>query len=369
MRAFDRFSRLVPVFCGAALFSSACVVDTRPQNESDTNNVDTGDELGDGAGDESGEDTDTDSDSGMMMKFDTGEGETAGTGDGEPGCKKVDFLFVIDNSGSMGDEQDNLVQSFPGFIQEIQTKLEDAQDYHIMVVDTDEWIWGGCELLCGFGGCALFNPNYQCGVTQPEECEDVLGAGITHPTGIDSSNMECNFASGGRYIDQSEPNLTGAFSCAARVGTGSTQDPERPMEAMVAATSPNGDVGACNEGFIRDDAILVVTFITDEDDNAGDSAGTPVGWKAALVAAKKGDENAIVVLGVYGDNDQPNAICAPFDPDSSNGAEPSPRLREFVTSFGERGVSGSVCSNSYEDFFKDAVSVIDTTCDEFVPQG
>lgn len=364
----DLLSPRLSIICGVALLSSACVVDTRPQNSTDTNGPtsDSGTDLDEGGEDESGEE----SDSGMMMKFDTGEGNTAGTGDGEPGCQKVDFLFVIDNSGSMGDEQDNLVQSFPGFIQEIQTKLEDAQDYHIMVVDTDEWIWGGCELLCGFGGFCLGNPEYQCGGgTQPEECEDVLGAGITHPTGIDSSNTDCNFASGGRYIDQSEPNLTGAFSCAARVGTGSTQDPERPMEAMVAATSPNGDVGACNEGFIRDDAILVVTFITDEDDGENDSAGTPVGWKAALVAAKKGDENAIVVLGVYGDNDQPNAICAPFDPDASNGAEPSPRLRQFVDSFGERGVSGSVCNNSYEDFFKSAVDIIDTTCDEFVPQG
>src|SRR5688572_13939494 len=31
------------------------------------------------------------------------------------GCKAVDFLFVIDNSGSMSDEQDNLTASFPGF--------------------------------------------------------------------------------------------------------------------------------------------------------------------------------------------------------------------------------------------------------------
>src|SRR5204862_5903779 len=34
----------------------------------------------------------------------------------ERGCKKIDFLFVIDNSDSMDDEQANLARSFPGFI-------------------------------------------------------------------------------------------------------------------------------------------------------------------------------------------------------------------------------------------------------------
>ena len=51
-------------------------------------------------------------------KFDVAGGNT-GPGDGEMGCQKVDFLFVIDNSGSMEDEQNNLINSFPGFINTI----------------------------------------------------------------------------------------------------------------------------------------------------------------------------------------------------------------------------------------------------------
>src|SRR5690606_41723616 len=72
--------------------------------------------------------------------------------------------------------------------------------------------------------------------------------------------------------------------------------PTRRSSDLVA---PQGPAHDCNEGFIRDDAILVVTFITDEDDNQGDgSAGTPDGWKAALVSAKKGDDAGIVVLEI-----------------------------------------------------------------------
>src|SRR5262245_47456344 len=52
------------------------------------------------------------------------------------GCERVDFLFVVDNSGSMREEQENLARSFPGFVAVLQRSLR-ARDYHIMVVDTD----------------------------------------------------------------------------------------------------------------------------------------------------------------------------------------------------------------------------------------
>ena len=140
------------------------------------------------------------------------------------------------------------------------------------------------------------------------------------------------------------------------------------MEAMVQAVGGNGEVATCNQGFIRDDAILVVTFLTDENDDAGDgSAGTVDGWRQALIAAKNGDENAVVVLGLFGDQDLPNPVCPPGDPNNGGVAEPSPRLRQFVDSWGDRGFAGSICEPSYESFFAQAVSIIDTTCEEFIP--
>ncbi len=328
------------------------------------------------------------------IKLDVGPIETTGNSgnpDGDMGCKKVDFLFVIDNSGSMGDEQDNLIASFPGFIDTIQNTLDEAQDYHIMVVDTDTWVYGGCDgLFCApatqcldaGGQCDLFAetscllacpvlssacPGYACG-SGPLECEDVLGAGVTHPRGPEASNRECNFVSGARYIDSNEADLVETFACAADVGTGSNSlDTEKPMEAMVEAVSPASGASTCNTGFVRDDAILVVTFITDEDDN-NDSKGEVAGWRQALIAAKGGDENAVVVLGLFGDQDlEGGAICPPLDPDGNDGAEPSPRLRAFVDSWGERGFAGSVCADTYAPFFEEAVGIIDTTCEEFVP--
>ncbi|MEM9458275.1 MAG: hypothetical protein AAGF11_29130 [Myxococcota bacterium] len=317
---------------------------------------------------------------------------TAGDAGDQDGCDKVDFLFIIDNSGSMSDEQENLIASFPLFIDTIQSTLDEAQDYHIMVLDTDAWTYEGCQLACepppqcinDMGGCQIFggeeciaactfgfpcafDGGFECGVTTPLECEDVLGAGITYPRGQGSSNTDCGFASGARYIDSNEPDLSSAFECAAQVGVSSYALTERPMEAMVHAVTPGLEAESCNEGFLRDDAILVVTFITDENDGVGDSAGTAAGWQQALIAAKNGNEDAIVVLGLFGDNDLPVGICEDMSEDDNDGAEAAPRLREFVDSFGDKGFYGSVCAPSYDSFFQDAVALIDVTCEEFIP--
>ncbi|MCH9688236.1 MAG: hypothetical protein K0V04_42790 [Deltaproteobacteria bacterium] len=102
----------------------------------------------------------------------------------------------------------------------------------------------------------------------------------------------------------------------------------------------------------------MVTFITDEDDIA--SPGSPDTWKQALIDAKGGNEEAVVVLGLLGDNTRADAVC------NDELAEDSPRLREFAESF-IHGSWGSVCTPSYNDFFEQAVSVIDVSCDAFDP--
>jgi hypothetical protein len=293
-------------------------------------------------------------------KLDVAAPETEGPGDdgnnGE-GCEKVDFLFVIDNSGSMGDNQDSLIASFPGFIQSIQSTLTEAQDYHIMVVDTDAQ-WGGeCQLLCPlfFNVCPDI-PAYPCGVV-PDACDSTLGGGVVHTMASDAPNVPCNFSTGARYMDTTEPDLTAAFQCAAKVGSDGDGS-ERQMGAMVGALSEDlAQPGGCNEGFVRQDAILVVTVITDEEDAA--SNGNPAGWYANVTASKFGDANAIVMLGLINDTDAAMPVCPADSQDPVN-------LRTFVDMF-PNSIRGSVCGASYNEFFQQAVDLIDTTCDEFVP--
>jgi len=338
--------------------------------ERDGNNVfSAGESIGatDSAGD--GGDGDGDGDGGP--KLDT---QVGGSGDGADGagagCEKADFLFIIDNSGSMTEEQQQLVNSFPGFISTIQSELN-AQDYHIMVVDTDESPGFGSSLTCTNGVCTC-SPEPQCcfgmctngafGMPPPPTCAGQPCSNFVLPTGCpvtlgagkaeDRLFADCGFASGKRYITSAEADVAGAFECAALVGAGGDGN-ERPMEAMVRATGPLNQAGQCNEGFLRDDAILVVTFITDEAETG--SMGDPNTWKQALVTAKHGDEAAVVVLGVIGDGTCQNAQDAPL-------------LRQFAESF-TQGQWGDICAPDYSPFFQDAISVIDLACDNFTPPG
>lgn len=255
------------------------------------------------------------------------------------GCQKIDFLFMIDNSSSMRDEQANLAQSFPGFIRVMQQVLE-ARDFHIMVVST-----GGRR------------EDEDEPTLDPAECEDVQGAGKrSSPEGVD-----CAIQGGLPYMVDTQPDLEATFSCAAQVGTDGSAI-EEPMDAILAATSPalNAE-GRCNAGFLREDAILVVTLITDEDDRR--STGDPEDWRRQLLAAKGGDEAALVLLGLVGDNNVDGGLLGgPCGGDAADGA---PRLQELVTSVD--GIMGSVCAADYADFFKTAVGSIDSACDDFVP--
>ena len=127
------------------------------------------------------------------------------------------------------------------------------------------------------------------------------------------------------------------------------------MDALLAALKPqmNGP-GGCNDGFLRDDALLVITFISD-DPNFEDQ-GKPQDWYNAVVAAKKGDPNAAVVVGFT-----PAFASCPgtATPKGSHWAE-------FVAKF-PFNLHASVCDGDYSTTFAKAVQVIDEGCDGYVP--
>lgn len=257
----------------------------------------------------------------------------------EKGCQKIDFLFVIDNSDSMEDEQQNLARSFPGFIQVMQQVLE-AQDFHIMVVSTS-----GDE------------EDEQEPSLDAEACEEVRGAGRRQS----DDGEDCGMPGGAAFMTESQPELEATFACAAQVGTDGSAF-ERPMEAMFAGTSAALNApGRCNAGFLREDAILVVTLITDEDDDR--SSGDPADWQRQLLEVKGGNDSALVVLGLVGDNNVEGGLLD--GPCRRTDADGAPRLQELVDGVG--GVLGSVCASDYTPFFRTAVGSIDSACEDFVP--
>ena len=110
-------------------------------------------------------------------------------------------------------------------------------------------------------------------------------------------------------------------------------------------------------------AVLVVTVITDEEDEF--STGGPDAWKSSLLALKADNEDALVVLGLVGDNNVEGGLlggqCGLLDADGA------PRLQQFVR--GVSGMLGSVCAPDYAPFFQTAVGSIDSACEDFVPPG
>ncbi len=267
-----------------------------------------------------------------------------GSGDQDAGaveCPNVDVLFVIDNSGSMADQQQSLIASFDGFVKGMQDRLASAKSYHVGVVSTDD-----------YGG------NNGCGS---------IGDLITQTSGPSSSNAVCGpFAGGGRYLTEAEPNLAGKFSCVAQIGVGGNDD-ERPARAFMNALDParNGP-GACNAGFSRKDSLLVLVIITDEDDVPDGcdgttcmtygSGGVPDDWSATVVQHKGGIEQNIVVLSLIGRK-----------LDNPCGAVPASKMLGFTNNFGENGFIGDVCAANYDQFFVDALPVIDKACQNYIP--
>ncbi|PRQ08923.1 hypothetical protein [Enhygromyxa salina] len=298
---------------------------------------------GDGESDGDGQESSSDSldDGGDKLDLGNTGGGSGSADDGGPmgECQKVDLLFVIDNSGSMEDEQASLVASFGGFVAGIQAELSQAESYHIGVVTTDAYSSNGA-------GC------------------NSLGALVTSTGGDASSNANCQpFSSGARYLDETEPDLATKFSCIAQVGISGSGD-EIQAQAGYQAVSPAMNApGACNEGFIRDDALLVVVIISDENDQEvclpffgcmGGSEGDPVDWFEKFQAYKNGIQENIVVLALVG------------DANNSCGADNCSRLIALTNWF-FNGSVGDICAPSYETFFNDAIAVIDDACDNFTP--
>jgi hypothetical protein len=306
---------------------------------------DPGDDGG-GGGDDGGGDDGGDGE----PKFDVAASDLSGpSGDQETACEKVDLLFVIDDSQSMEDEQAHLIASFPDFIETMRQVLVDV-DYHLGITTSDAY------------------------VCNPAPC-NVPGALVTDTCGDNSSASTCGpYADADSYMTDAD-DLEGNFACAAQVGTGGDFD-EKPMYAMGQAVTTQIAPGACNEGFLRDDALLVIVVITDEEDDDEfecnhfpGSPGGPSEWFDTIVQAKGGIESNAVVLSLVGlppPDDCPPKVCGVQNTESD--AEIASRILEFTNMFTYSFV-GPICAENYDSFFEEAVAVIETACDEFSPPG
>lgn len=209
-------------------------------------------------------------------KFDLGDDEpVTGCGGGDGSCNMLDLLFVIDNSGTMGEEQINLAANFPllverlGNIKDSKGKLISA-DINIMVTTSD----------MGHPACAQFQkPDYVPAEGSPinTPCTERLER-FTSLDGKKSIQEACTnactgIAPDGPFIhykvngasNVEGDDIAGALSCIGLQGIDGCGY-EAQLESMMQALDPSAEWNEGPQPFVRDGAVLAVVMVTDEAD-------------------------------------------------------------------------------------------------------
>jgi hypothetical protein len=169
---------------------------------------------------------------------------------GSDSCTKIDFVFVVDNSGSMSEEQANLGTNFPRFVDAIEAfraRNGQALDYRIAVTTS------------GISHTITIPPQQVPGFPIPLPGQTIDERG---EDGAFQQKGACNMSR--RWLQKGDSNVAQSFACVAKVGTNGPSF-EMPLEGAKRAVVERVADGT-NAGFLRDDALLAVIFLTDEDD-------------------------------------------------------------------------------------------------------
>lgn len=170
-------------------------------------------------------------------------------------AQKTDLLFVIDNSGSMSDEQAAIARELPAFLEALRQGNGVEQDFRVGVITTSVYLRGTFDTGEVF---KLYND--QGGRLQP--VKDVAGL----PTAE-------------RFLEGTDPELLEKFRRLVKQGVGGSGQ-EAPFEAArLALTPPLSTLPLAeggNGGFLRDGARLLVVVVSDEDDCSSTERPPPV---------------------------------------------------------------------------------------------
>ncbi len=179
--------------------------------------------------------------------------------------RDVDLLFMIDDSGSMAEEQASLAAEIPRLVRVLASgenpstgeTFEPVRSLRVGVVSSD--LGSGPN-----GACATtFGDD---GVLQRRGSERDARCMSFYPTWLD-------FASGTDDPDTFALDVTCVADAIGTDGCGYEQPLEAVLKALTPSTSgltfhggTSGHGDGANDGFLREDALLAVVHLTDEDD-------------------------------------------------------------------------------------------------------
>ena len=305
--------------------------------------------------------------------------------------RDIDILFVVDNSGSMEEEQTSLNANFQNFINVLEGIQGGLPNVHIGVVSTDV-------------GAGPFNISGCTGSGDNGTMQSVArGPSCTAPSGAFISDVE-DPANPGSRITNYNGTLADTFACIAELGTSGCGF-EQPLESMRRALNGSNPT---NSGFLRENAFLAVIIISDEDDcstrntdmfdTSQDSPTAPLGPLSSFrcfefgvkcdpddprtpgprqncesredsqymftvqeyvdfLKGLKDDPNNVIVAGIIGNptpvtvgaNDQGNPELQPSCVSNSGEAAPAVRTKQFLDQFPQRSTVTTICNEDLSD--------------------
>ena len=217
---------------------------------------------------------------------------------------KIDILWVVDDSCTMGEEQDTLVSGFTSFVSQMETS---GTDFHIGVISTS----------------------------------------------FDYSDADRGKLMGEPPFLTLEDDYLSLFSERAILGIEGS-DKEKGLEAADWALSPTMTTGA-NLGFVRDEAQLLIVFVSDEEDCSdegaleGEVAEECYRQKGQLVPVSeyvdsfrsiKDDKEDVQVSAIVGTEDK-----------SCEDAYPGSRYIQTAAMTG--GSVGDICTSNWSNMLSD----------------
>lgn len=171
--------------------------------------------------------------------------------------RDLDLLFLIDDSPSMKDKQNNLADNFPNFIKVLSSIPGGLPNVHIGVTTSDMGTKGALDSMpgpsippLGAGGCTGLGKDGNLQLYGAPVAGDVFISDIADPvTGVRTRNYTGDLAT--------------VFSQIARGAGAGGCGFEQHLEAIKQALSPSNTT---NQRFLRTDAYLGIIIIADEDD-------------------------------------------------------------------------------------------------------
>lgn len=227
--------------------------------------------------------------------------------------RKVDILFVIDDSGSMGEEQGALAANFSVLVEQLES-LEVGADYRIAITTTDNphpfcpdrsAELGALQLRTCLSHIDDFM-SFSGDDRRDEACRSWCPAELEGLAPVPTALEEGGPLAPRPWLERSDvsTNVPEGITTAQALACWGPQGLqgcgyEAPLEAVLAAFARSDDDADPAAGFLRDDALLQVVIVTDEVDCSiapgGEAAFDPDGSR--------------VLWGDYDGDSAPSAVC------------------------------------------------------------